>query len=161
MCFPNACDQILCPPQSQPPSPREGPQHAHSKWDAPSSPGCGPGNCGLDMNEQVRWHFLVGTSSHLDSEPTGHTQVPAPGVPVGTAQTAPLLPTEVSDATPKEDLRLESEAGQGLLLRGSHCPCQMRCSRAARAGHTLSTDIELGLIQKSGRRPYLPPRASL
>lgn len=121
------------PPAELTPPPRR-PSACTQQVGCPFLPGCGPGNRSLDMNEQVRWH-LVGTSSHLDSEPTGHTQVPTPGVPVGTAQTAPCS-LQRSQTQPQGRLEAESEAGQGLLLRGSHCPCQMRCSGSSGSGHT-------------------------
>ena len=142
--FPNACDlRSFVPCGAVPPHPpREGPQHAHSKRDAPFLPGCGPGNRGQDMNGQVRWH-LVGTSSHLDPEPTGHTQVPTPGVPVGTVQTAPCS-LQRSQMRPQGRLEAESEAGQGLLLRGRSLSLpDARAREGGAVGTPLSTGIEL------------------
>lgn len=142
--FPNACDlRSFVPRGATPhPLPRDGPQHVHSKRDAPFLPGCGPGNHSLDMNGQVRWH-LVGTSSHLDPEPTGHTQVPTPGVPVGTVQTAPSS-LQRSQMRPQGTLEAESEAGQGLLLRGRSLSLPDAGARKGGAvGAPLSTGIEL------------------
>lgn len=160
MCFPDACDLRSFVPHGATPAPREGPQHAHCERDAPFLPGCGPGNRSLHMNGQVKT-ALGGDGSHLDPEPIGHTQVPTPGVPVGAVQTAPCS-LQRSQMQPRGRLEAESEAGQGLLLHGRPLSSpEAGAQEGGALGAPLSTSIELDQYKKSGRWPYLPPRASL